>query len=203
MSTVILSKSIYSNSALDSSGILYTLDLARYDTASIQLNYTNNTPAAETFTHSDVTVAASTITLTGTSFITGLKVALTGTNLPTGLSATNYYVILIDANTIQLATSAANAFAGVFVTITGAGTSTDATLTAAVLHQVIALYESNDATNLTAISGKTVTITDTGTTIWDIASPAYRYLTIQAVYTGGELTLDILACLRDNSVWSN
>jgi hypothetical protein len=60
--------------------------------------------------------------------VTGLKVALSGTNLPTGLSATNYWVIVIDADTISLASSLANAVAGTKVDITAAGTTADAAL---------------------------------------------------------------------------
>lgn len=53
-----------------------------------------------------------------------VRVSSSGT-LPTGLSAsTNYFVIVIDANNIKLATSSANARAGTAINITGIGSGT-------------------------------------------------------------------------------
>ena len=68
---------------------------------------------------------------------TGTPLALTnsGGALPAGLSATTYYVIRATDSSCKLATSLANAIAGTFVDITGAGTGTHtatATLTARI-----------------------------------------------------------------------
>jgi hypothetical protein len=83
----------------------------------------------DTFVDGNVTVGTDSITLTAHSFQTGDYVQLTSTGtLPAGLSlATDYYVIYVDANTIQLANSLSNAHAGTVVTITaaaGGGTHT-------------------------------------------------------------------------------
>src|ERR1700754_2492449 len=94
------------------------LKLTEADTVAYQLHYTDTTPGAQNFIAANVTPAADTITITAHGFFTGLKVALTGTNLPGGLSATNYWVIVVDANTIKLASSLANANAGTPVDIT-------------------------------------------------------------------------------------
>lgn len=52
-------------------------------------------------------------------------VANSGGALPTGLAAaTGYYVVKADADTLKLATTRANAFAGVTIDITGDGTGT-------------------------------------------------------------------------------
>lgn len=73
---------------------------------------------------SNVDATADTFTLTGHIFNTGLKIALTSSGtLPTGLSATDYYVIVVDANTIQLASTLANAEAGTPVLFTSQGQS--------------------------------------------------------------------------------
>lgn len=63
----------------------------------------------DTFVDGDVTVGTDRITLTAHGFVSSQQVQLTTTGtLPTGLSlATNYYVKNIDANTIELYTSAA------------------------------------------------------------------------------------------------
>lgn len=74
-----------------------------------------------------VTIAApGVVSYTSHGLVTGDKVYLTTSGaLPTGLSAsTTYYVILIDANSFNLATSFANAFAGTKITTTGSQSGT-------------------------------------------------------------------------------
>lgn len=76
-------------------------------------------PTIGTFT---VTIAApAVVTLNSHGLITGDQVYLTTTNaLPTGLTAnTLYYVVRIDANSFNLSTSRANAYAGTKITTTG------------------------------------------------------------------------------------
>ena len=89
-----------------------------------------NNPSNQTFVDGDVTVGTDQIAITSHGFLTGMKITeltTTGT-LPTGLSlSTVYYVIKVDDDTIQLATSQANAVAGTQVDITaasGGGTHT-------------------------------------------------------------------------------
>lgn len=82
--------------------------------------------ANDTFTSGNVSTGTDNITLSAHNFVTLDKVRLTtaGT-LPAPLTAgTDYYVINVDANTIQLATSVANAIAGTQVDLTTAGTNT-------------------------------------------------------------------------------
>jgi Protein of unknown function (DUF3383) len=68
------------------------------------------------------------LTITAHGLNTGdgpVQLTTTGA-LPTGLStATNYWVIKVDANTIQLATSLANALAGTFIVLSSNGTGTN------------------------------------------------------------------------------
>lgn len=78
-------------------------------------------PSAGAFT----AAASDVCTKTGHGFQTGLKgAASTDGVLPGGLSATDYYVIKIDANTFKLAASYADSLAGVAMDITDAGTGT-------------------------------------------------------------------------------
>lgn len=74
-----------------------------------------------------VDVTANTITFTAHGLYTGRAVALSigGGSLPAGLSATTYYVVVVDANTIKFATSLANAEAGTVVDITDYGTASN------------------------------------------------------------------------------
>lgn len=78
------------------------------------------------FAPGDVDVGADTITITDHDFYTGLEVQFSSSgSLPTGITgSTNYYIIYVDANTVQIASSFANAIAGTQIDITGAGSGT-------------------------------------------------------------------------------
>ena len=66
------------------------------------------------------------VTWTGHGLTTGTPVFFTTTGaLPTGITAsTTYYVIAVDANTFQIATTAANAYAGTAVNTSGSQSGT-------------------------------------------------------------------------------
>jgi len=163
---------------------------------SFQSNYTDATPVAKTFVAADVTIdPANTITIAAHGFVTGLKVALTGTNLPTGLSATDYWVIKVDTNTIKLATSLALASAGTAVVITNAGTTADAALTPATVSQVIKLQQSADGVTYFDVSGDTVTVTGSGNTLWSISPVTTQYYKVVVTPTAGALTYTVLTNL--------
>lgn len=85
-------------------------------------DYTTNN---ETFTAANAT---NYLTITGHGLVSGngpYQISNSGGALPAGLTAlVDYWVILVDANTIQLATSYANALAGTAVAFTDDGTGT-------------------------------------------------------------------------------
>lgn len=84
------------------------------------------------FDDDDVDTTDDEITVESNDYLhTGQAVVLSnsGGALPTGLSATSYYVIRVSATTIKLATSRANALAGVAVNITAAAGGGTHTLT--------------------------------------------------------------------------
>lgn len=119
------------------------------DQGSLHITYAAVTPGVKTFKDTTTSAADDTVTITGHGYSTGLKIALTtaGT-LPAGLSATNYYMIVVDANTLKFATSAANARAGTAVDITDAGGAANNTITPAALGAVVfTIQVSNDGTN--------------------------------------------------------
>lgn len=82
----------------------------------------------EAFAAASVNVTTDTITVASNTkkWLTGFPVQMTTSGvLPTGVSAlTDYYVIRTSATTIKLATSFANAVAGVAIDITAAGSGT-------------------------------------------------------------------------------
>lgn len=102
------------------------------------ISVANTTPGVAT----TVSPSANTITVTSHGYVSGVKVALTTAGvLPAGLSATNYYMIVIDANTLKFATSQANAAAGTAVDITDYGTGTHTLTPASALAGTVKLQK--------------------------------------------------------------
>lgn len=167
-------------------------------TISVQAVYTNDTPAAKTFVDADVTVGSDTITIATHGFTTGLVGRLTTTGvLPAGLAlATDYYIISVDANTIKLANSYANALAGTAVDITAAAGGGTHTFTATTLSVTIKLQSTVDGKNWADISGKTVAVTGAGSTIFaltDFAEPTFR---IVLLHTSGVISVTTSAFIK-------
>lgn len=90
----------------------------------------SGTTATVTFTNASPTVVTWTAhpyTINGTGIVAvgAINFTNSGGALPTGITAgTNYYAIPIDANTLHIATTAANAIAGTFVNTSSTGTGT-------------------------------------------------------------------------------
>jgi len=165
--------------------------------ASVQVVYSNGAPAAKTFVDADVHVVNNTITEAAHTYVTGLKVAAsTDGVLPGGLSATNYWVIRVDADTIKLASSLANAEAGTAVDITSAAGGGTHTLTPATSASNVAkLQESNDGTNWSDVASMTVTIsTSAGAALWPVGTVASRYLRVLYTPSAGQVSLAIHTC---------
>jgi hypothetical protein len=140
---------------------------------------------------SNIDLTTDYITIAAHPYVTGTKVALTTAGgLPTGTTATNYWVIKIDANTIQLAASLVASAAGTKVNMTTEGTGQHTLTAAASTSNVFKLQSSNDGSNWTDVSGKTVTIaTTTGIAQFDIDRPAYRYLNLLYTPSAGQIVL--------------
>lgn len=88
--------------------------------------------AAVDFATTDVDTTAETITVTAHGFSNTHKVTFSSTNtVPGGLTAgTSYWVIRVDANTIKVASSEANAWAGTAINLTSQGVGTHTVTTA-------------------------------------------------------------------------
>jgi hypothetical protein len=169
----------------------YDLCLDQIDGCAIQVVYTDATPAAKTFVDGDVDVSANTITKASHGFVSGLKVAATTDGvLPGGLSATNYYVIVVSSSVFKLASSLANAVAGTAVDITSAAGGGTHTLTPASLGGVVVkLQRSNDGTNFDDHASHTVTISAAGNKVWELVDPFYRYVRILHTPSAGAVNL--------------
>lgn len=143
---------------------------------------------------SELAIVANTMTIPAHPYVTGTKVALTTAGvLPTGLSATNYWVIKVDADTIQLAADLADAVAGDEVNFTTEGSGVHTLTAATSTSNVYKLQSSNDSSNWTDVSGKTVTIaTSSGTAQWDIDRPMYRYLKLLYTPSAGQVAVETI-----------
>lgn len=177
----------------------YTIDLEKAVSACVQVVYDDSAPAAVTFNGASaaiVDVDDNTIVSVAHGYITGTKVAATtaGT-LPTGLSATNYWVIKVDADTLKLASSLANAVAGTAVDITAVGVGNSTLTPATSAGNVCKLQEGNDGTNWTDVSGKTVTIATTGgNAVWEYTGSS-RYLRVLYTPSAGQVELAVFTSL--------
>lgn len=137
---------------------------------------------------SEVNVADSQFTIPSHGFPVGLKVRGTTTGtLPDPLQlATDYFVIVIDENTIQLATSLANALAGTAIDLVDAGSDGAVnTLTAVSLAGATFLCrKSNDGVTWIDVASATSIAAD-GTVMVSDTAIAYRYLKIVKTLTAG------------------
>lgn len=154
-------------------------------------------------TASAVNIGNDQVTITAHGQVTGSKGQMTTSSaLPTGLStSTDYFIIVIDANTVQFATSLANAVAGTAIDLTNAGVGTQTFTPTTSTSNVIKARFSHDDTYYTDITttnfpmcpAATVTVsTTTGGVYWDLQKPAARYLNILFTPSAGQITFSVL-----------
>jgi hypothetical protein len=171
------------------------VDMNGYQSVSVQVNYSDVAPAAKTVAATAILAAnitANTLPIAAHGYITGTKVALTTTTtLPGGTSATDYWIIKVSAGVVSLATSLANAVAGTAVDITDAGVGTHTLTPVASGSNVFKLQKSLDQSNWIDVSSATVTIaTSTSSTMFEVASPSYRYLKLLYTPSAGQVNLE-------------
>lgn len=163
------------------------VDLGQSSRYSVVAAVTVTTPAATVFT-----AAVSDIcTATAHGFKTGLKgQASTSNALPAGLVAlTDYYVIVLTANTFKLASSLSNALAGTpVVDITTTGTGVQTFTPTAIAGASVKLQGSNDSTNTVWVDlSSSTNITATANITWAGASD-YLYLRAAYTMTAGQIS---------------
>lgn len=170
-------------------GAAISLQGAQY--FSVQCNVDVNTPALKTFTDTDVNTETDVITITAHGFTTGLKGQFTSTGtLPAGLElATDYFMIVVSANTIKVASSLANALAGTAVDITDAGTAaaTNTFTPTALAGANVKLQKSNDGTNWSD-EGSATNITADGLIWLEKIDPTALYMRLAFTLTAGRLS---------------
>jgi len=175
-----------------------SFDIGRIDNFSIQVVADVNTPAALAFATSDVNTTDDEITEVAHGFTTGLKgQTSTTTTLPAGLStSTDYFVIVIDVDTYQLATSLANSLAGTQIDITDQGTGTHTFTPTSVAGATVTLQKSNDDSNWTNQASATSITTD-GSYWFEVVDATYRYIRVIYAITAGRMTVDAKILSKD------
>ena len=158
---------------------------------------TDGTTSADTFLDANVTVGTDTITMAAHGLTTGAKGQLTTSGtLPAGLSlATDYFVIVTDANDIQLATSLANATAGTQVDITAAAGGGTHTFTPTAVSGVVTYQASVDGDNwedLTSPAPNAFTASETS--LVNESDVYYSHLRLEITLTAGTISASAVIC---------
>ncbi len=149
--------------------------------------------------NSEVDVDDNTVTIPSHGFTTGLKGQLTTTGvLPSGLStATDYYIIVIDANTVQFASSLENANAGTEIDLaddgSGVATFTSTTLAGA---SIKLQHRLNDSMDWIDVSSSSNNITATSSFIWNVDAPHYGEVRAVLTMTAGQLAADVQIAVK-------
>lgn len=147
----------------------------------------------------EVSPSADTLTIPSHGLFEGLKGQLTTTGtLPAGLSlATDYFVIVVDSDTIQLASSLANALAGTEIDITdyGATTSVNTFTPTALAGGAVKVEKSNDTKS--AVEAGTATWEDVAAAtsvtadaeVWfEKDKPPYKWIRLHYTVTAGSMS---------------
>lgn len=175
-----------------------TLEILRASALSIQCVVDEDTPAAKNFATTDVDVSTDEITEVAHGYTTGLKgQASTTTTLPSGLStSTDYFVIVIDADTYQLAASLANALAGTQIDLVDQGTGTHTFTPTSLAGASVTLQKSNDDSNWTNVAAAT-SITGDGSYWFEVATPTYKYARLVYAITAGRMSVAAQILAKD------
>jgi hypothetical protein len=166
------------------------LDITSSGGFSLTSNIAIDTNAAGTF--AAASVASNHVTITAHGYKTGIVGQLTTAgSLPTGLAtSTNYFIIVVDANTVKFASSYANAIAGTAITISGG--SGNSTFTPTSVSASVQGQWSNDPLQVIWANDGSSTSVVTSPTVLAVLHdrPHYRFYRLAFTLTAGSLTLN-------------
>lgn len=158
--------------------------------------------------------SSNTLTSTAHGMATGdgpYYVSNSGGALPTGLTAnTSYWIITIDANTFQFASSLANAISLTPVSLSGDGTGTQTILRHSndvIMAQLLQALNAVVGKNYTAVQSgsagsQILTVTASAAANWfSIEVPRTADLGISQTHVDPGIAADLDACLNDNPGW--
>lgn len=186
----LVERTVVSSQIVNQNTDLATFPIFGTDNLAVDAAITVSTPTSQGFTSANVIIGSDTITITNHGFSTGLLVTLTTAGvLPTGLAvATNYFVISVDANTIALASSLANANAGTRIDLTGAGSGSSTVVPTALASANIRLQKSYNGTRWYD-EGASQNITVSGNFNFEKDRPAGKFYRLQIQLASGQVTV--------------
>lgn len=162
----LIQKDLFASLTSTQAGDSEVIYLNYADRLSVQAIYDVQSPSAKVVASGSIDFATATWTSTAHGFTTGLKVQLTTSSaLPSPLAlATDYFVIVVTADTFRLASSLANALLGTPVTLTNSGTGNQTVTPVALAGASISYYASNteDGDNWTILQTATSITVDGG-----------------------------------------
>lgn len=169
---------------------------SRLKSISVQAVVDVNTPSAKTFVV--LSQVNETLTITAHGYTTGLKgqASNSGGALPTGIAGTtDYFIVVVDANTVSLSDTLAHALAGTnLINISGNGTGTQTFTPTAIAGGSITLLKSNaydPISNPTgafdAVATASAITVDADIWISDI-DPTYEWCKVSFTLTAGTLS---------------
>lgn len=172
-------------------------DLSHLPYYSVVAAITADNPANQNFADTDVTPANDTIDITSHGFLDGTLVTLTTSGtLPTGLAtSTDYYVIVVDADTIKLASSQANALAGTPIDITGAGSGSSTVVVTTTLAGSVKIQVNNEEEGRTAnwvdLPSSSTNFSAAGNILFNYDNACYRSMRVYVTVTSGTIACDL------------
>lgn len=139
---------------------------------------------------SEVDTTADTVSIPTHGYTVGEKGQLTSTGtLPAGVTtSTDYFIIVVDANTVAFASSLANAEAGTKINLTSQGSdgAVNTFTPTSIAGASVKLQKSNDGTNWSDEGSATNIIADA--VIWlEKVNPSGRYMRLTFTITAGRM----------------
>lgn len=181
------------------SGSSEIIDLNGASKFSCQSIYDVQTPAAAIITTANITISSdpthpSQFHKAAHGFATGLKVrATTAGTLAVPLAvATDYFVIRVDADYFQLATSLANALAGTAIAITNVGVTSTTLTPVALSGATITFQKSNSSSGPWENIQSATAISADGSVMLVQPYVSYRYFKAVKALTAGQVALRCL-----------
>lgn len=143
--------------------------------------------------------AENSVTIPSHGYFNGLKGQLTTTGtLPAGVTTTtDYFIIVVDANTVQFATSLANALAGTAINLTDEGNGVHTFTPTALAGAAVKIQKSNSpAKEILAGAGSwddvaAATSVTVDATVWfEKDRPTFRWMRVHYTATAGSMSTD-------------
>ncbi len=159
---------------------------------SVYMNVTNDSPTTNVFTTAGMTTVGDFVNMVAHGYQTGLLGLMTSSGgLPSDFPTANtYYIIARTVDTVQFATSLANAIAGTPVDITAKdGTGNHSFKPTALSGLGVHLEASIDGSNWFPMASST--LTSVGATLMSYTGVSYNYVRANCTMASGQVTATV------------